>query len=221
MQEKPLSERESLALIATMINKARDVYYDTGISGILWGTVIAVCCLLKLSEIHYGYRLPFDVNLLTLIAVIPQIFIIIRERRAQRVKGYDDRFIGYLWLSFGVCIFLVVLTINMVFRSWAPVAAEYRSLTGHAPAFAFSEFIQPLFLILYGLPTFITGATCKFKPMMWGGIFCWVCAVLALFTPVKADLLLTALAAIVAWLIPGIIAERAYRKAKRMELLHV
>ena len=41
VQEKQLNEKESLALIATMINKAKDSYYDTGIGCIMWGAVIA------------------------------------------------------------------------------------------------------------------------------------------------------------------------------------
>ncbi|MBK7348122.1 MAG: hypothetical protein IPI98_14760 [Chitinophagaceae bacterium] len=72
-----------------------------------------------------------------------------------------------------------------------------------------------LFLILYGLPTFVTGAACRFKPMLWGGIICWVCAIITAYTPVKIDLLLTAFSAIVAWFIPGLIMEKVYRLAKR------
>jgi uncharacterized protein with PQ loop repeat len=219
--EQPLDERQSLALITTMIHKAKDVYHDTGISGILWGSVIAICSLVKLSEIHFNYRLPFDIYLLSFVAVVPQVIISIREKKSQRVKTYDDRFFGYLWLSFGICIFLLILLINVVFRNWAPVAIEYRELTGHASPFQFSEYIQSLFLLIYGFPTFVTGATCKFKPMFWGGLICWAFAVLAMFTSLKIDLLLVALAAIIAWLIPGILAEREYRKAKRMEAAHV
>ena len=220
-QETPLSERDSLALIATMINKARNVYHDTGVSGILWGSVIAICSLVKLSEIHFGYVLPFDIYLLSFIAVIPQIWIAIRERKTQRVRNYDDRFLNYLWISFGICIFLLITIINVVFSVWQPVSVEYRELTGHRAAFQFSEFVTAFFLLLYGLPTFITGATCKFRPMLYGGIICWIFAVVSLFTSIKIDLLLTATAAIVAWLIPGIIAESTYRKVKRQEALHV
>ena len=79
----------------------------------------------------------------------------------------------------------------------------------------FSEFISPLFLILYGMPTFVTGAACKFKPMLWGGLFCWACSIITVYTNIKIDLLLTALSAIFAWLIPGILMEREYQKEKR------
>ena len=53
-EENKLTEKESLALIATMINKAKDSYHDTGIGAIMWGAVIAICSLVKLSEIRFG-----------------------------------------------------------------------------------------------------------------------------------------------------------------------
>lgn len=62
--------------------------------------------------------------------------------------------------------------------------------------------------LIYGLPTFVTGAACKFKPMLWRGILCWVCSVIAVYTTIKTDLLLTAAAAIMGWFIPGILMER-------------
>ena len=147
--EKQLTEKESLDLIAKMISKAKDSYHDTGIGAIMWGALIAICSIVKLSEIHFGYQLPFDIYLLTFIAVIPQIFITIREKKERKVKSFDDSYMDYIWLGFGICIFLLIFIINSVFHVWEPVAIEYRQLTGHRSAFQFSEFISPLFLLLY------------------------------------------------------------------------
>ena len=219
MEEKKLSEKESLALITQMINKAKDSYHDTGIGAMMWGSVIAICSLVKLSEIQFGYKLPFDIYLLTLLAIIPQIFITIKEKKERKIKSYDDAYMDYIWLGFGICIFLLIHIINLVFNAWSPVSQEYNSLTGHASSFHFSEFISPLFLMLYGLPTFITGAACKFKPMLWGGLFCWVCSVITVYTPLRIDLLLTALAAIAAWFIPGLIMEKEYRLYKKEQIV--
>lgn len=221
MEDKSLSHEESLQLINTMINKAKETYHNTGVGSMLWGSVIAICSLVKLSEIHFGYRLPFDIYLLALAAIIPQVFISIREKGKKKFKSYDDIFLDYIWLGFGVCIFLLIHVNNAVFASLKPVAVEYRQLTGHSSSFRFNEFINPLFLILYGLPTFITGAACKFKPMLWGGILCWVCSIITVHTSIKIDLLLTALSAIAAWLIPGIIMEKEYRMAKKQQQQNV
>lgn len=216
--EKQLSEKESLSLIATMINKAKDSYHDTGVSAIMWGSIIAICALVKLSEIQFNYRLPFDINLITILAIIPQIIISIKEKKRRRVKSYDDAYMDYIWLAFGICIFLMVFIVNTVHAELGPVMHEYRQMSAGKTDgidFRFSEFVMPLFLLLYGIPTFITGAACRFRPMLWGGLLCWVCCIIALFTTIKIDLLLTAFSAIAAWLIPGIILEADYRKAKK------
>ena len=214
-EEKQLTEKESLDLIATMINQAKNAYHDTGMSAMMWGVVVAICSLVKFSELQFNYRLPFDIYLLTIVAIIPQVFISIRENKERRVKTYDDIYMTYLWLGFGISIFLMILIVNIMGHGWQPVAEEYYKLAGKRSSFQVYEFVGPLFLILYGMPTFVTGAACKFRPMLWGGILCWVCCVISVFTPAKTDLLLISVSAIFAWLIPGIIMERDYRKAKQ------
>jgi len=86
--EKQLTEQESLALITQMIKKAKDSCHNTGITSIMWGAVIAVCSLVKLSELQFDYRFPFDIYLLALVAVIPQVFISIREKKKRKVKSF-------------------------------------------------------------------------------------------------------------------------------------
>ena len=115
MEDKNISYEESLKLINTMINKAKDSYHDTGVGAMLWGSVIAVCSLVRLSELQFNYKLPFDINLLTLVAIIPQIFITIKEKRARKAKSYDDTFIDYIWLAFGISIFSGEVTFAYLF----------------------------------------------------------------------------------------------------------
>jgi hypothetical protein len=102
-----------------------------------------------------------------------------------------------------------------MFNGWNNLFEEYKTATGHEPSFKLYEYISPLFLILYGMPTFVTGTACKFKPMLWGGILCWVCCVITVFTNVKIDMLLIAVSSIGAWLLPGLILEKDYKKVKR------
>lgn len=215
--ERQLTEKESLDLIATMINKAKNAYYETGVSAIMWGILIAICSLEKLAELQFGYRLPFDIFLLTLVAIIPQVIISARENKQRKVRTYDEEYIDYVWIAFGICIFLMIFIVNVVFNAWEPFATDYEKLTGHFPPVRPGEFVPALFLLLYGLPTFITGAACKFKPMLWGGIICWACCIITLFTPIKIDLLLTAASAIMAWLIPGIIIKREHSQYKKAQ----
>jgi hypothetical protein len=217
-QEKKLTEQESLHLITMMINKAKESYHDTGIGAIMWGAVIAVCSLVRLSEVQFDYKLPFDIYLLTLVAIIPQIFISIKEKKERKVKSYDDAYLDYIWLGFGITIFLLILISNNIFGEWGSWANEYKNITGKQAPVRFGEYVGSLFLMLYGLPTFITGAACKFKPMLWGGIFCWICCIVAVYTSIKIDLLLTAASAILAWLVPGVIMEKEYRLYKKEQV---
>jgi hypothetical protein len=210
-QEKQLTEKESLDLITAMINKAKDACHSTGVSAMMWGALIAICSLEQLAEIQFRFHLPFDIYLLTIVAVIPQVFISIKQKKQRKVKTYDDAFMDSLWLGFGITIFLMIFITSYLFN----VLDEYRNPAGHSGVTALHEFISPLFLLLYGMPTFVTGASMKFKPMLWGGVLCWVCCIIAIYTPVKIDLLLTAFSAVFAWLIPGIIMEKDYRNAKR------
>lgn len=208
------SERESLALITEMIGKAKDSYHDTGIAAIMWGSVIAFCSLIKVSELHFNYKLPFDIFLLTFVAVIPQILLSYKERKKQTVRTYNQVALDYTWTVFGIAVFLMVFVTNAVFAKLGAFNEAYVSSTGKQDFFRFSEFTAALFLIIYGIPTFITGAVMKFKPMLLGGIVCWAASLVSLFTPVKIDLLLTALSAGVAWLIPGIILFKKHLQRK-------
>ena len=214
-QEKTLTEKESLDLITQMINKAKDACHDTGIAAIMWGAVITICSLVRLSELHFEYRLPFDIYLLTIVAVIPQIYFSIKEKKGRKVKTYDDAFMDTLWMGFGICIFLMIFTTSVMYSQWDSAADEYRKLTGTAYPFRLYEFNSSLFLMLYGLPTFVTGVSMKFKPMLWGGLLCWVSCLVTIYTSIKIDLILVALSSFFAWLLPGIIMEKEYRKAKR------
>ncbi|TMI64865.1 MAG: hypothetical protein E6H07_02810 [Bacteroidetes bacterium] len=218
MEDKNLSGKESLELITQMINRAKNSYHDTGIGAMMWGAVITICSLVRLSEIHFGYRLPFDIYLLTLAAIIPQIIISIKEKKERKVKSYDDAFMDYLWLGFGISIFLLIHICNIIFNEWDVWADSQTIIAGNKTAFSFYEFVAPLFLMLYGMPTFVTGAACKFKPMLWGGLLCWVCSIITVYTPIKLDLLLTALSALFAWFIPGLLMEKEYRIYKKEQV---
>jgi hypothetical protein len=222
MEDKKLTEQESLKLITVMINKAKDSYHDTGIGAIMWGSVIAICALVKFAEIHFDFRLPFDIYLLTFIAIIPQIFITVKEKRNQTVRSHNDIVMDYLWLAFGISIFLLIHANSGVFHFVNQLATDYKTATGERHPFRFSEHILSSFLIIYGFPTFVTGAIMDFKPMLFGGIICWICSVICVYTDIKIDLLLTALSAGVAWLIPGIILYKmSARKKREAALQHV
>jgi hypothetical protein len=217
-EEQQLSEQESLRLISQMINKAKNSFHDTGIGPMLWGSVIALCSLVTFARMHFGFKLPFDIWWLTLVAILPQVIITSREKKMRRARNYDDAAIDYTWLCFGIAIFLIS-HINIVFiNNLAEVYAEYEKAIGKRPGFGLNNYSSSLMLLLYGFPTVITGAIMKFKPMLWGGIACWLCCIISVYTPMKTDMLLTAFAAVVMWLVPGIILWGKYKKKRAKDV---
>jgi hypothetical protein len=87
------------------------------------------------------------------------------------------------------------------------------------PAISFSDYAQAYLLVLYGIPTLITAGIKNFRPMLVGGIVCWISAILVVYVDRETDMLLMALSAITAWLVPGLILRR--RCAKRKEAADV
>jgi hypothetical protein len=71
-----------------------------------------------------------------------------------------------------------------------------------------------LLLLLYALPTIITGVVQKFRPMIIGAIITYIFFIISIYTPNLVDQLLMGVAGLVNWLIPGIILRRNYLKAR-------
>jgi hypothetical protein len=205
MAEENFSPEQSLKVINEMINKAKTAYWDTGVSAMMWGIVITICSVVRLSELQFNYKLPFDIYWIAVAAIIPQVLISTRENKKRTVRTYDEFYLDYIWSAFGITIMLLIVITNVIFNADG---------VKNGP-FNFYEYIASLFLLLYGIPTFITGAACKFRSMMWGGLLCWACCIISLFTRIKIDLILTALSAVCAWFIPGIIMQKEYKKAKK------
>ncbi len=210
MEQGQFNPSESLRLIDDMIRKAKGSYHDTGIGPMLWGTVVSICALITWTESQYDYSLPFDIWLLTLIAVIPQIIISYKERKQRQAVRYEDHVMSYIWSTFGISIFLLILINN----------ALMDALKENSPASVniFGDYISAFFLLIYGIPTIITGGVMKFKYMLWGGVICWLLIIPSFYTSSKTDMLLIAIAAIAAWLIPGLILRSRYIKKKNCDI---
>jgi hypothetical protein len=212
--EKQLTEKESLLIIQQMISRAKNEFVDTGIGPILWGTVIATCSLVQAAKLYFRFDLSFDIWLLALFAIVPQILISIKESKERKAKGWGDDMMGYVWICFGVGVFMINLINNVMGTELNPALDEYRQLTGKTVSSTWS-YASCFLLFVFGYPTIVTGATRKIYIMLAGGIFCWASAIVAAFTATYIDFLLMAFSAIMAWLIPGIMLRRKYLAQKQ------
>jgi len=187
-----MTEQESLKLINEMIGKAKRSYITTGAASIVWGILIVVCSLLTWYQVYTQHAFGFDVWLLVFLAVIPQIYFSIAEKKKKNFVSHDEHTMTYLWSTFAICIFILSF-----------YNSKFETDSSHSTA---------LFMLLYGIPTFITGGIFKFKPMIFGGIICWVLSVASMYTDIATDMLFMAACGLFAWFIPGIILWKKYKK---------
>lgn len=191
-QETVLNESQSLELIASMINKAKNNFAENGTLYLLWGWVVLICCTTQFIAAYF-FNLPYAhfVWFLTWAVVIYQIFYLRKRKQLQKSKTYTNEITGVVWLVFFICMVLVIF-----------ISIQSQN----------AEMINPLLLVLYGVPTVLSGSIMKFKPLVFGGIFCWVLAVISPFVMVEFHMLLIALSVIAAWIIPGYLLQVKYKK---------
>lgn len=212
MKEKEFTHEESIRLINEMIGKAKNNVHDNGISAIMWGVVISFCSLFSYFQLTTGLFSSIDIWLLTFLAVIPQIYFSIKKTKKTKVVSYDENALNWVWGVFGIGVFMIVFINSKIYSAMQPLLDEYTSLSGKKASFRFSEFSVGYFLLWYGFPGVITGGIKKFYPMLAGGLLCWVFSIVILFTPKQIDLLLMAVSAVFAWLVPGILLRKRFLK---------
>lgn len=186
MSEVKLTENESLKLITEMIGKAKGSYHSNGTSAILWGLVIFFCSIFEFFEMQFNFDIGFNIWWLMFVALVPQFYLMLKSSSKKNFESYEEKTMSFVWWAFAASVVMM-----MFFNSY------YRP--SHS---------ESLFLMLFGMPTFITGGMFRFKPMIIGGITCWILFVVSIYTSLKINLLLMALAALSAWLVPGIILRK-------------
>ena len=225
--EEKLSEQESMALITTMIQKAKNSYYESCTSVLLWGSVTAIASFVTFLQQTLSFKIGFDIWILLFIAIIPQIFISIKQRKERKFKSHTDIAINAVWMVYGITISGVVLYHNLVpYTTNGIIQAEGYTLLKHytvgsKPDEPISPFVPSffsMFLLVFAMPTMVTGIVKKFAPMIIGSIITYGLFVVSLFTPFRYDMLFGTVTAIICWLIPGIILRKRYNRQNKSDV---
>ena len=194
-KETNLTHIESLTVIQAMINKAKDQFSENGHLYLLWGWVILICSIGHyILMTFFEYKEASMIWMLTWVAVIYQMYYLWKQGKKRKVRTYTDDIIVWVWLTFVILMFL------------------FGFLFAKALGGQYYQFMNVGFLALYGMPTFLSGITIRFKPLITGGITCWILSIVACFVRYEYHLLFLAAAVIMAWIIPGYILRARFKK---------
>lgn len=194
MNDKDLSHSESFEIINKMINQAKNNYYESGMGALLWGFTNIICFTLAYFDYTIkGFDLPFNPFLLMIITATLQFYFDRKENRLKHVTTYLDQAHKYVWMAFAVSVLIV------------SIAGGIGELNYYA---------LPVLLTLFAIPTFITGAINKFKPLIIGSIVCWLLSIIAFLHRSDLSFLFVAAGAFAAWVIPGFILRARFKKQR-------
>ncbi|MGZ5286457.1 MAG: hypothetical protein ACXWB9_04690 [Flavisolibacter sp.] len=198
MEDKNLTEKESLDLIRQMIQTAKNEQKDNGMGWILWGWLLFFASVLTLlNEYMEWFNTFFFWNvfgLVTLLLLAYEVYRYFTGKSKKKVRTYTNDLFDKLNTGFFISLLLIIFSINM----------------GVHPIMGFG-----LLLGLYGFWILIYGAVMNFKPSIIGAYITWAFAFGSLFAEdFKLTMLLHALAVLFGYIIPGHIAYKEFKKVQ-------
>lgn len=179
-EQEPLSASESLNIITKMINHAQGNVQRNSFHFLLWGWVVVLANIGMYSLIQIEYAHPYIVWLITIPAWIVSMMYGYRQSREKRLVTYVDRTIMWLWVTFGVTIFILIF---------------FGSSINHN--------INPVIILISSIPTFATGKIIRFNPLVLGAVSFWVFGILCFLVSFEMQNLISALSVVCGYLIPG------------------
>ncbi len=179
-----LTAQESLDLITTMIRQAKGNARRNGFHFLLWGWVVVAANAGMFILTHLDYAYPYVVWAITIPAWIISFVKGYRDQRVDRVNTHFDRVTMWIWIMFGLTVALMVAM-------------------GEKINFQ----INPMVLAVAAIPTFVSGVLIRFRPLMYGGALFWVFGLITFMVPYKIQPLMSAVAIICGFLVPGYILK--------------
>ncbi len=189
-KEETFNPEQSLALINSTINTAKNKLADDGFHIIFWGWLITACALICYASAKLNSEIGFMVW-----AILPPLGGVVstlygrKQAKKEKVKTYVDVYLSYV--GFG---FLIAMIITLVF--------------GYAHGIKTTYFFL---MLLYGVATFVTGGILNFKPLIIGSLFAFACAVVSVFLSEVDQFLIISASLIFSYVIPGHLLRAKYK----------
>jgi hypothetical protein len=201
MEEKQLSQAESLLLIQQMIQTAKKEQKDDGKGWIIWGWMLFAASILTIANLHFQWFSTFFFwNIFGIASIIIFISGIINTlflKQKEKVRTYTKDLFEKLNVGFFISLLFIIVAIN----------------AGVAPGKGFA-----LLISLYAFWILIYGSALNFKPSIIGAYITWAIGLVALFVnSFEWVMVMHALGVLFGYIIPGHIAYKEFRKLHRGE----
>lgn len=192
MNEETFSPEQSLKVIQSMLEKTKQDFSENAFYLLLWGWLIFIAaiseyCLMK----FFNYPQHYLVWNLMWIGAIISVVAGIRKGRKKKVETYMDRTMMYFGIGCGF-MFSILVFIFSYYKLW--------------------EYVFPIYFLLFGFLSFISGAIIRYVPLRWAGAFCWAISIVSVFAKYDVQLLLMGLVILVSYIIPGYLIKKEYKK---------
>lgn len=182
--EENFTPQQSLQLIQAMIVKTKAKLSQNSIYFLLWGWVTFFAILGQFFlKVVLQYRHHYLVWLITIPTVILSVVYTARTHNKRHVRTYVGESMSSVWTGIGISFLVLSIIITNSNGGWMNA--------------------WPFFILLYGLGTFVSGKILKFGPLVAGGVFNWILAVVCIYVEFDYQLLLAAAAILTSYIIPG------------------
>ena len=197
MEEKNITEHESLRLIQQMIQVAKEDHRENGDGWLIWGWLLFLAsvssAILSYLEIR-GYIGWIWTGILVVGMLIYIIFHVLKKRD-ERVKTYVQELLDRLGAGFFISLFVIVAAGFIINASYG---------------FGY-------YYILYAFWMYIHGSAIRFRPLIIGAYVNWLAAIaIFLLNNTAQIMVVSAIAVLIGYLIPGYMLQAEYRKKMKL-----
>src|SRR6059058_5247390 len=117
MEEKNISEQESLLIIRQMIQTAKSEQRDDGRGWILWGWMLFLASILTIVNRRYQWFHPwFFWNLFGVVSLVVMFYELVASRfikKKERVRTYTKELFSKLNTGFFLSLMFIIVGINL------------------------------------------------------------------------------------------------------------
>lgn len=187
MEEKNITEQESLVIIQQMMNKTKEQLFDNSNLFLLWGFAAFICTVTQYILIKINIQNSEAVWIAMPIIAVIHIYIVIKQRSKIKVQTYNGNAISALWTAIGFAFISIVFFASQKIN------------------------ILPTIILLYAIGTFVSGKIINFKPLVFGGYISFLLSIAIAFIKDENQLLIMAAAILISYIIPGFLLKKEYK----------